>query len=225
MKYKYYDIRYAKKAPEMRGLGDGEVWRQVQPLSVDCFRPEGSNHRPQTQCRLLYDERNIYGLFRVKDQYVRCIHTSFQENVWKDSCVEFFVQPEKSAGYFNFEFNCGGAMLASYVTDPKRYNGRLNEYISLTPDDDEQIQRYVNLPTLVEPEILKPVVWTLEFSIPLVVLKKYVGQMGPLTGQKWRANFYKCGNETSHPHWASWAPLSACNFHEPASFGYMKFCG
>ena len=224
MKYKYYDIRHTKKAPEMRGLWNGEVWRQVQPLSVDCFRPEGSDHQPQTQCRLLYDEQNIYGLFHVEDQYVRCIHTGFQENVWKDSCVEFFVQPEGSTGYFNFEFNCGGALLASYVINPTRIDGRLKEYIPLTPDDDQQIQRYVSLPTLVKPEIIKPLTWTLEFTIPLTVLKKYVGQMGQLAGQQWRANFYKCGNETSHPHWASWAPLSACNFHDPASFGQINFC-
>ena len=27
----------------------------------------------------------------------------------------------------------------------------------------------------------------------------------------WRANFYKCGDDTSHPHWAAWSPLKKVN--------------
>jgi len=208
----------------MQGLWDGAFWRQAKHLSVGCFRPEGSDHRPRTFCKLFYNEQNIFGIFRVEDQYVRCIHTRFQSDVWKDSCVEFFVQTKNGEGYFNFEFNCGGALLASYVTDPTRVGCSLEKYIPLTPNDDQQIQRYTSLTPIVEPEITKPVVWTLEFSIPLIVLAKYAGQKGTLKEKIWHANFYKCGNETSHPHWASWTPLSACNFHDPASFGQIEFC-
>lgn len=66
-------------------------------------------------------------------------------------------------------------------------------------------------------------VWTLEFSVPFAVLEKYIGVLEPIKGQTWRANFYKCGNETSHPHWISWMPLSARNFHNPESFGNLVF--
>lgn len=208
----------------MQGLWEGAVWQPAEPLSVDCFRPEGSDHKPQTQCKLLYNNQYIFGVFRVEDQYVRSVHTGFQDDVWKDSCVEFFVQPANSRGYFNFEFNCGGALRASYVTDPTRVNGSLKDYIPLTLDDNQQIQRFSSLPQTVEPEITQPVVWTLEFSIPLSVFKKYFEQAITKRRQSWRANFYKCGNETSHPHWASWAPLSARNFHDPASFGQIEFC-
>ena len=134
------------------------------------------------------------------------------------------MQPEKGVKYFNFEFNCGGSLLASYVTDPTRVDGSLKKYIPLTPDDDRLIGRYTSLPSLVEPEIRTPLVWTLEFSIPFVVLEKYTGPIQPLKEKIWHANFYKCGNETSHPHWASWAPLCARNFHDPASFGQIEFC-
>ena len=112
----------------MQGLWDGAFWRHTQSLSVGCFRPEGSDHRPLTQCKLLYDEQNIYGIFRVEDQYVLSAHTKFQSDVWKDSCAEFFVKPKNDKGYFNFEFNCGGALLASYVTDGTRVRDSLKEY-------------------------------------------------------------------------------------------------
>ncbi|MEW6117215.1 MAG: carbohydrate-binding family 9-like protein, partial [Nitrospirota bacterium] len=41
--------------------------------------------------------------------------------------------------------------------------------------------------------------------------------------REWRANFYKCGDATSHPHWASWAPVEALNFHLPHCFGTICF--
>ena len=223
MSLPYYKILFTRQLPEMRGFWDGAIWRQAQPLAVDCFRPEGSDHRPRTQCKLLYDEQKIYGIFRVEDQYVRCNHTPFQSDAWKDSCVEFFVQPKDSSGYFNFEFNCGGALLASYVTDPTRVEGCLKEFTPLTPHDDGQIRRFASLPAVVEPEVSTPIVWYLEFCIPLSVLEKHVGPLRKIKGQVWRANFYKCGNETSHPHWASWSPLAARNFHDPASFGKLTF--
>lgn len=219
-----YNILLTKAVPEMQGLWDDDVWRQAQPLTIDCFRFEGSDHYPQTRCKLLYDQQNIYGIFRVEDQYVRCSHTQFQSDVWKDSCVEFFVQPTDYAGYFNFEFNCGGVLLASYVTDSTRLDdGSLRACLPLTPDDDRQIRRFASQPSVIEPEITAPVVWTLEFSIPFAVLEKYIGPLGHIQEQTWRANFYKCGNETSHPHWASWMPLSARNFHDPVSFGRIAF--
>jgi hypothetical protein len=224
MRLPTYKILFTLQIPEMQGLWDGAFWRKAQPLFVGCFRPEGSDHRPRTFCKLFYNEQNIFGIFRVEDQYVRCIHPRFQSDVWKDSCVEFFVRPKNGEGYFNFEFNCGGALLAAYVTDPTRAGCSLKKYIPLTPDDDQQIQRYASLTPIVEPEITKPVVWTLEFSIPLIVLEKYVGQIGTLKEKIWHANFYKCGNETSRPHWASWTPLSARNFHDPSSFGQIEFC-
>ncbi len=224
MSNKDYKILFTRQIPEMRGFWDGIVWRKAQPLSLECFRPEGSDFRPRASCKLLYNEQNIFGIFHVDDRFVRCVHTEFQSDVWKDSCVEFFVHPEKSGGYFNFEFNCGGALLSSYVKDSTRVGNSLKDYIPLDQSDQQLIQRHASLPQIVEPEITKRVVWTLEFTLPFAVLKRYTGLPRLMKGAVWRANFYKCGNETSHPHWVSWQPLSARNFHEPKSFGQIKFC-
>jgi len=223
MSHATYTIYPAREKPEMQGLWDGDVWCDVAPLCVDCFRPEGSDHRPITQCKLLYDERAIFGIFRVEDQFVRCVHKSFQDDVWKDSCVELFIQIEACPGYFNFEFNCGGALLASYVIDPTRVDGRLRACTPLSPLEDRQIRRYASLPPVVEPEIVTPCLWYLEFALPLRIMELYAGDLWEIRGQVWRANVYKCGNETSHPHWASWQPLKERNFHDPDSFGRIEF--
>jgi hypothetical protein len=218
-----YSISFTNKPPEMQGMWDGKVWRDATAIDISCFRPEGTVHRPKTICKMLYDRERIYGIFKVEDQYVRCIYTEFQSEVYKDSCVEFFLQPPVGSGYFNFEFNCGGAMLASFITDHTRVNSKVKSFVPLTTDDNAQIQRCHSLPALVEPEIKQKTIWLLEFSIPFAVLEKYAGKLGNMSGQTWLGNFYKCGNETSHPHWACWSPVPELNFHLPDSFGYINF--
>jgi hypothetical protein len=82
---------------------------------------------------------------------------------------------------------------------------------------------YSSLPPVIEPEMEDEITWLLEFSIPFALLESYVGNLGQVEGQEWRGNLYKCGNRTSHPHWASWAPLSDRNFHAPWDFGTLRF--
>ncbi len=218
-----YKVLIAKQPPGINSLWDSAAWRDIPALEVSCYRLESSAHRPRTQCKLLYDQDRIYGIFHVEDKHVRCVRTCFQSEVYKDSCVEFFVQPKATGGYFNFEFNCGGALLASYITDPTRIAGRVKKFIELTPEDDLQINRYTNLPPIIEPEITRQITWFLGFSIPFAVLEKHAGTLAEISGQNWRANFYKCGNETSQPHWASWSPLRELNFHLPDDFGEIQF--
>ncbi|MBI5094406.1 MAG: diguanylate cyclase, partial [Candidatus Hydrogenedentes bacterium] len=66
--------------------------------------------------------------------------------------------------------------------------------------------------------------WADEYPIPRALFETYVGPLGRIDGQTWRANFYKCGDETSHPHWASWAPIGEeLNFHQPQYFAPIHF--
>jgi hypothetical protein len=218
-----YNIPKTALRPELRGLWDGPAWGETPFLNIGYFRPESTAHRPLVRCKLLYDDSHLYGLFLARDQYVRCVHTGFQTPVYEDSCVEVFVQPRLDKGYFNFEFNCGGALLASYVKDPTRINGRVTEATPLSPDECRQVMVYSSLPSIIEPEIEDEVTWSLAFSIPFALLTDYVGSLGKVEGQRWRGNLYKCGNRTSHPHWASWSPLSDRNFHTPWDFGTLRF--
>jgi hypothetical protein len=89
------------------------------------------------------------------------------------------------------------------------------------------------MPDKVDPEIAEEKVWQLEYHIPFAVLEEYVGPLGTVgqtptncdvAGQTWRANFYKCAETNSHPHWASWSPLlEGFDFHSPRFFGVLHF--
>src|ERR1035438_4954679 len=62
----------------------------------------------------------------------------------------------------------------------------------------------------------------LSFWIPLALFAHYLGPLGTLQGQVWRGNFFKCAEENSHPHWASWLPVDEFNFHRPNCFGSLR---
>ncbi|HOC56843.1 MAG TPA: carbohydrate-binding family 9-like protein [Verrucomicrobiota bacterium] len=199
------------------------VWAKAETLEVAHFRPESSDHRPQTSARLLYDIGGIHGMFRVQDRYVRCVRTRYHDAVWKDSCVEFFAQPRPDRGYFNFEFNCGGSFLCSHIINPERTPDGFKEFIKVPAELGQSIQARSSLSQVIDPEITTPVLWTLQFFVPFGLFEHYLGPLGAIPGQAWRGNFYKCGDETSHPHWAAWSPVDQLNFHRPDCFGSIGF--
>ena len=218
-----YLIKHASNV-KLEDAWDGAVWGSSNIIDIAIFRDRSSDHHPKTQCKLLYNGKGIYGLFRVEDQYVRSVSTKFQDGVCGDSCVEFFVEPADGKGYLNFEFNCGGNMLVFQVIDATRGENGFADYYILTKDDVTGMQQFTTMPAVVEPEITEPTTWRRGFFIPLSVFEKTTGlQSKELSGQTWRANLYKCGDRTSHPHWASWLPLTTTNFHLPECFGAIIF--
>jgi len=74
---------------------DDPFWNTAETLEIANFRPEGSDHRPRTAARLLYDANGIHGIFKVYDRYARCLRTNYLDEVWKDSCVESLRNPSR----------------------------------------------------------------------------------------------------------------------------------
>lgn len=218
-----YLVKRTGAAPGLLGDWEGAVWGAAEVGQITHFLTNSSDHRPVTQFKLLYDAAWVYVLFRVEDRYVRCVHTEFNGPVCRDSCTEFFVEPVAGKGYFNFEVNCGGAMLCYYIEDATRVGEGFRRSTALTAAEGEMVRRYHSLPAVVEPEITEPVTWYNELHIPLALLEGHVGPLGDLAGQTWRGNLYKCGDDTSHPHWGAWAPIAGFSFHVPEYFAPLRF--
>lgn len=219
-----YNIRQAAEQMKLNCQWDGPHWGSIEALTIANYRPEGSSHRPLTQLKLQHRDDHLYGLFKVNDQYVRCVRSGYQQPVCRDSCVECFIKPkEDNDGYFNFEMNCGGALLCFFVEDPTRIDKGLKSYQTLTSEQLDTVEICHTMPKIVDPEIEEPTEWLVAFKIPFELLEAYVGPLGEVAGQQWQANFYKCGDETSHPHWVSWQPVDELNFHLPKCFGAVKF--
>jgi hypothetical protein len=219
-----YLIRRAAPLPDLSGRWDGPAWGSAPVLTIDRFHARSSGHRPRTEARLVHGDEALYALFRVDDRYVRSIHTEYESDTYKDSCVELFVQPGGGGAYFALEVNCGGAFSLRYIEDPTRTSNRFARWRAVSPGDAAGLRVAHSMPDRVDPEVTDPVSWWVEVALPWRVLEPYCGPIGTLSGQRWRGNLFKCGDETSHPHWASWAPIGEeLNFHQPRYFGGLDF--
>ncbi len=197
---------------------------EAEFATIDHFFAKSSDHRPPATAQVCHDGTLLRIRFCVEDRFVRAVSTRYHDRIWCDSCVEFFVQPRPDRGYFNFEFSANGQFLVSYITDPTRVPGGFREYVKVPWELAKGVMVTSSLGgAVIEPERSEPVAWTLQALIPVALLEHFTGPLGPLSGQVWRGNFYKCGDETSHPHWGAWSPVtSGDSFHQPAFFGALR---
>ncbi len=216
-----YQVKKNKTLFRLDVSWDRAPWNDIPALTLDHHMGQKPDHFPRTQAKLCVEDEAVFVMFRVEDQYVRAVATHHQDKVFEDSCVEFFFTPgmDVSKGYFNLEMNCGGTMLFHFQT------ARGKDRIIIPKEECDKIMCMPSLPRIVDPEIQVPLTWTVSYRLPFRLLEKYTAAVLPDSGIQWRANFYKCGDKTSHPHWLTWSPVEATkpDFHRPECFGILEF--
>lgn len=217
-----YRIRQTHEAPPLDDSAHPS-WSHAETLQVDRFHERSADHRPVTKARLLHNADGIFVSFDVADRYVRCVYTNYQDPVCRDACVEWFVIPKAGHGYFNFETNCGGTLLLHYQRPTATAKDKY-DVIPVDPTWAKQLGIHHTMPKVVDPEIEKPTAWRLSYFVPFSLFENYVGPVDRSIGTVWRANFYKCASNNSHPHWASWSPIGkVLNYHQPQFFEEIEF--
>lgn len=156
-------------------------------------------------------EKYLYVNYFVRCNYLRAVNYENNKSVSEDSCVEFFLQLPDSDEYWNFEFNCIGAVNASHRKD-RKHPCRLSD------DEIATIKRYASCGNKPFNEMEGMFNWNLTIAIPfsLIGLTAFPAEI--------KGNFYKCASATKMPHYLSWAPIRTENpdFHRPEFFG--KIC-
>ena len=218
-----YEVAKIKKPIKIDSNWNKKQWRKVKPLTLINYMGDIPNFKPEAQAKMVYDKDYLYIIFRVKDKYVKCVTDRINGPVWRDSAVEFFFSPdvENPLQYFNLETNCGGTALMQFHAnvDGKRESKRIPE------EDIKQIEIVSSMPKLTDPEITEEITWTIEYRIPLAVLKQHSAITAPAKGVEWKANFYKIAEITSNPHYITWSKVEnpRPNFHMPEYFGRIIF--
>jgi hypothetical protein len=197
------------------------AWKEVAAARLAHFMGEKPAHFPDTQLKMVYDDEAVYVIFGVQDQYVRATRTAYQQNVFKDSCVEFFFKPndDDTENYFNLETNCCGAALFAFQAGPRQGEVRIPS------QEFETVTLAHSLPGPIDPELVEPLTWSVEYRLPLNVLRNYCSVVPPAPGVVWKANFFKIADESSQPHYLTWAPVDRPkpDFHQPRFFGDLVF--
>ena len=226
-----FPIRLVPEAPEPsaapRPGAPGPAWAAAAEGRVADWHPLSGAVRPDVRFRALCGGGRIAVRFDVRgDRFVRSVATEPQGDVWKDSCVEFFVQPAGAAGHFNFEMDAGGTLLASYIVDNRRLpEGGYADWAPLPPEWMARVGVRTSLPRVVDPPLPGPLDWRAELSVPLELLEAVGGApCRPRAGDEWTANFFHCGDETPSPRWGAWSGVGEkLDFHQTARFGVLRF--
>ena len=160
------------------------------------------------QAQICYDDTALYVRLSAAEHNLRAEHKGLLDEVSEDSCLEFFYSPMGDGRYFNLEVNPNGAMYFGFGTS-------LQNLYRLIP----------------ETHPIQPVIetsdsgWSVEYAIPHDFVKLFFPEFSPAPGKEIRANCFKCGDLTDHPHWLCWSPVpeSCATFHCSEYFGTMQF--
>jgi hypothetical protein len=216
-----YNVARLNQPIKIDANWDKAQWKNVKAVDVVNYMGSKPRFQPVVKAKMMYDKDNIYVIFHVQDRYVRCLTKDINGPVWEDGAVEFFFAPDPALPlqYFNLETNCGGTPLMHYNLIPRKESKQLDI------DDIKKIEIAHTLPRIIDPEMSDPVIWTLEYRIPLAMLEKYSGVTHPAKGVVWKANFYKIAENSSNPHYITWSIVEndKPDFHKPEFFGKLIF--
>jgi len=187
------------------------AWNNIDTVNWAAF-----SYRPQVQFRLAYCDTAFLLQYKVKEQSVRGLAASDNGEVWKDSCVEFFMTPSDDNIYYNFEANCVGTCLVAAGASRHDRESARNQLVGT-------IRRFPSLGRHPFGERKEETEWDLALVIPYTCLFQHPDYLP--AGKTIRANFYKCGDDLSVPHFLTWNPIKTENpdFHRPEFFGTVKF--
>jgi hypothetical protein len=189
---------------------------QKDRLVVDTINWKGFEYKPEVSVALAYGDKGIYIKYYVKENYIKAEKTESNEMVCEDSCVEFFVSPETDGIYYNIEFNAIGTCLLGSGTD-RASSKRVDPAII------SKIRRITSEGTKPFKEKTGEHIWTITIAIPFVVFFRH--KIISLKGKTFMANFYKCGDKLSVPHYVTWNQVGTKepDYHRPEYFGMLKF--
>ena len=196
-----------------------EIAKSLEAASwnaIDTVNWPEYSYCPQVQFRMAYCDTAFLLQYKVKEQSVRAVASVDNGEVWKDSCVEFFVKPAGDGVYYNFEFNCAGTCLLS--AGMSRYDRESAQPAFIAP-----IRRCPSLGRHPFSERKDETEWDITLVIPYTCLFRHP-DYSP-AGETVHANFYKCGDDLTVPHFLSWNPIKTekPDFHQSEFFGTVRF--
>lgn len=191
---------FVRKTENDERFPDNQQWQEIAPLHIDYFMWKCEN-KPETTVKLLCSEEALFLRFETDERPLIAEELRENGDVFADSCMEFFLQPDKDdARYFNFEINPLGTLhlgLGDSRENRILLAGKKNllELVSCITTDK----------------------WILQYRIPFSLLLEYVNNISPVI----RANFYKCNEHPGQVHFASWNKIEndTPDFHRPEYFG------
>ncbi len=193
---------------------DDDIWAIVPEVLIENYPWDKTDYRPKTEVKVYYTDVDINIQFKAFESKIRSIYEEPGDPVYKDSCAEFFFNPdpEHNERYINIEVNALGTPLVQIGIGRE---GRVN----LTDEFLKHTKIYSSVTKENIGDYIGPF-WTIEYSIPYSFIKEYYGKVDFKSRKRILGNFYKCGDDTKYPHYGCWNLIDCKkeDFHRPEYF-------
>ena len=184
-----------------------EYCKAVPFAAIENYAWDESGYKPEARAYVTWNDEGLQVLLCAKEPEICVKATEYNGEVYKDSCLEFFLQPfQNDPRYLNFETNAGAVQLVGFGAQRKT-RMRLPE----KPEGmNAQCSRH-------EGEW-----WAVRYTVPNALLMARYGRI-PKAGDVMLGNFYKC-EESDHMHFGTWSPIVAPkpDFHRPECFAELE---
>lgn len=185
--------------------------------SIDLVGWKKFPYQPKVDFRIAHIDSLLLLKFYVNENHILAKRSSPNSATHKDSCVEFFIDPNRDGNYYNFEFNCIGTTHLAYGPNRQKRTFIDKDLIL------DQIRVWSTLGNQIFDERSGNFNWEMVILIPSSIFIN--NENFSYTKLRANANFYKCGDETQKPHYLTWNPVETSNpdFHRPEFFGKLIF--
>ncbi|MCE5342414.1 MAG: hypothetical protein LLF96_02340 [Eubacteriales bacterium] len=178
----------------------------LEELSMNCFPWDTTHYCPESHARIGWTHDGLHVLMYSREPRIRAEEKRIGGEVYKDSCLEFFIGKADQPIYFNFECNPIGVM-----------------HIGMgTSREDRRVLDAYPAGMRVATSLHRGAWWAVEYVLPADFLWNE-GKITLKDGVKLRGNVYKCGDASASPHYGVWNPIvwPKPDFHRPEFFGGM----
>ncbi|MBN1896071.1 carbohydrate-binding family 9-like protein [bacterium] len=202
---------------DFKGDGSAPAWDAADWLTLK--QGKGPDTGYSTGVKLLYSKTGVYILFHCKDRRLSVSYQNDFMDLWHEDVVEVFFWPdERHPLYFEYQLsplNRELVLLVPHIEGrffgwrPWHYKGerRVRHAVAVKGGPGEPGSSIDQ--------------WTAEIYIPFDLLKPLLNGP-PVSGTRWRANFYRCDYDSGAMTYLSWMPVDE-HFHEFRKFGEIYF--
>ncbi len=171
---------------------------------------EKTVERQLTEIRAAWTDKFLYVHLWAKDSWIVAVETKAKGPVYKDDCLEMFLQPQDGI-YYGWEVNALGTLLDYKVTgwdagpvEPKHFDEKWKSSALI------KVRKH-------------DAGWVVEMKVPFL---KDLG-LAPRRGDAWRATFNRIDldrqSRASLSTFSELDPGSPVWFHQPTGFGQIVF--
>jgi hypothetical protein len=211
---KEYSLK--KLSNNLLDIDNVHAWQGIKAIKINDYLWMQNDYRPAVVVKACYSDEYIYVKFLVYEKRVRATYLNVGDPVYKDSCVEFFINlfPKETEEYFNIELNAIGTIKMGYGIKRNR------KYLTASDLSDMKVITSIKQPVT---GFHGSDYWKLYCAIPIKVLEKISKKI--FNCDDAIGNFYKCGDETEFKHYGMWNLIDnpIPDFHIPEYFGKIIF--